>query len=187
MDLILRSFIPCYQLQTIPYDRPWHDMTREVRRQAVRRVHEVIFSQVMAITHSMLELGCSAEQSREFLYRMCVIHQLSEAMRQSLLKHVASAAKANARRPSSRRLSANSNSSRRSSVESTEELQPYSPEQISSPSLQSDSPTERETQAVAPLSAVVANAVPPIPPIVEQQTSPVPKERVYEHGDSVSV
>ena len=96
-------------------------MSREVRREAVRRVHEVIFSQVMAITHSMLELGCSAEQSREFLYRMCVIHQLSEAMRQSLLKHVSAAAKANARRPSTRRFSANSIGSRRSSVESTEE------------------------------------------------------------------
>jgi hypothetical protein len=75
-------------------------MSKDERKQAVRRVHEVIFSQVMAITHSMLELGCSARQSREFLYRMCVIHQLSEAMRQSLLRHVTAAAKANSRRPS---------------------------------------------------------------------------------------
>jgi len=88
------------QLQAIPYDRAWHDMTKDERRQAVRRVHEVIFSQVMAITHSMLELGCSARQSREFLYRMCVIHQLSEAMRQSLLKHVNAAASTSTRRPS---------------------------------------------------------------------------------------
>jgi hypothetical protein len=86
------------QLQTIPYDRAWHDMSRDVRRQAVRHVHEVIFSQVMAVTHSMMEMGCSAEQSREFLYRMCVIHQLSEAMRHSLLKHVTAAGLANARR-----------------------------------------------------------------------------------------
>jgi hypothetical protein len=86
------------QLQTIPYDRAWHDMSRDVRKQAVRHVHEVIFSQVMAVTHSMMEMGCSAEQSREFLYRMCVIHQLSEAMRHSLLKHVTAASLANARR-----------------------------------------------------------------------------------------
>jgi hypothetical protein len=52
----------------------------------------------MAVTHSMMEMGCSAEQSREFLYRMCVIHQLSEAMRHSLLKHVTSAAETNNRR-----------------------------------------------------------------------------------------
>ena len=75
-------------------------MHKEERKQAVRRVHEVIFAQVMAITHSMLELGCSAEQSREFLYRMCVIHQLSESMRQHLLKHVTAAAKVNVRRAS---------------------------------------------------------------------------------------
>ena len=37
---------------------------------------------------------------REFLYRMCVIHQLSEDMRHSLLKHVAAASLANARRHS---------------------------------------------------------------------------------------
>jgi hypothetical protein len=59
---------------------------------------QVIFSQVMAVTHSMMEMGCSAEQSREFLYRMCVIHQLSEAMRHSLLKHVTAAAETNNRR-----------------------------------------------------------------------------------------
>ncbi|KAJ1432478.1 hypothetical protein B484DRAFT_29126 [Ochromonadaceae sp. CCMP2298] len=76
------------QLQSIPCPCPWYDMDWDERKQAVRRVHEVLFSQVMAITHSMLELGCSQEQTREFLYRMCVIHQLSESMRQHLLKHV---------------------------------------------------------------------------------------------------
>jgi uncharacterized protein YqgV (UPF0045/DUF77 family) len=90
----------CAQLQTIPYERAWHDMGKDARRQAVRRVHDVIFSQVMAITHSMMEMGCTVEQSREFLYRMCVIHQLSEAMRQHLLKHVSAAAKVNKRRAS---------------------------------------------------------------------------------------
>lgn len=100
-------------------------MSRDVRKQAVRHVHEVIFSQVMAVTHSMMEMGCSAEQSREFLYRMCVIHQLSEAMRHSLLKHVTAASLANARRLSrvsaagSRRSSAGSAAgpSKRSSSE----------------------------------------------------------------------
>ncbi len=36
----------------------------------------------------MIELGCRKEQCREFLYRMCVIHQLTEANRQQLLAHV---------------------------------------------------------------------------------------------------
>ena len=77
-------------------------MPRDVRKEAVRRVHEVIFSQVMAVTHSMMEMGCSAEQSREFLYRMCVIHQLNESMRHSLLKHVSATSSANSRRMSRR-------------------------------------------------------------------------------------
>jgi hypothetical protein len=63
-------------------------MEKELRQEAVRRVHDVVFSQVMAIIHSMLELGCSPQQTREFLYRMCVVHQLSEAQRQHLLSLV---------------------------------------------------------------------------------------------------
>ena len=63
-------------------------MDREGRTMSIRRVHEVIFSQVMAIIHSMLELGCPKSQCREFLYRMCVIHQLNESHRQQLLAHV---------------------------------------------------------------------------------------------------
>ena len=65
-------------------------MDRDARTDAVRRVHEVVFSQVMAITHSMMELGCPKQQTREFLYRMCVIHQLSENQRHLLLTHLIS-------------------------------------------------------------------------------------------------
>jgi hypothetical protein len=75
-------------MQTIPCDKPWYELDREGRMESVHRVHNVIFSQVMAIIHSMIELGCSKEQCREFLYRMCVIHQLSESQRQQLLAHV---------------------------------------------------------------------------------------------------
>lgn len=75
------------QLQTIPYEKDWHEMDKQTRLLAVRRVHDVIFSQVMAIIHSMMELGCSQKQTREFLYRMCVIHQLSEVQRLQLLDH----------------------------------------------------------------------------------------------------
>ena len=65
-------------------------MDKDQRHEAVRRVHDVVFSQVMAITHSMVELGCSKTQTREFLYRMCVIHQLSESQRHLLLGHLIS-------------------------------------------------------------------------------------------------
>lgn len=78
------------QLQSIPYEKKWHDLDDESRLEAVRRIHSVIFSQVMAIIHSMMELGCSKEQTREFLYRMCVIHQLSERQRHNLLSHLLS-------------------------------------------------------------------------------------------------
>jgi hypothetical protein len=78
------------QMQTIPYEKAWYDMDGEGRAEAVRRVHSVVFSQVMAITHSMIELGCSKSQTREFLYRMCVVHQLSERQRQQLLSHLLS-------------------------------------------------------------------------------------------------
>ena len=78
------------QLQTIPYEKVWHDMERSDMTVSVRRVHNVIFSQVMAITHSMIELGCTKSKTREFLYRMCVIHQLGERQRQELLSHLCS-------------------------------------------------------------------------------------------------
>lgn len=71
------------------YTVPWYDMAPNTERiEAVQRVHDVIFSQVMAIAHSMIELGCSKSNAREFVYRMCVIHQLSERQRQQLLSHL---------------------------------------------------------------------------------------------------
>ncbi len=80
------------QLYTMPYDSPWYDLSASDRREAVRRVHNVVMSQVMAVEHSMLELGCTHELVREFVYRMCVIHQLSESQKQMLLAHLQSVA-----------------------------------------------------------------------------------------------
>jgi len=78
------------QLYSMPYESPWYDLSTPDRREAVRRVHNVVMSQVMAVEHSMLELGCTQELVREFVYRMCVIHQLSECQRQTLLLHLQS-------------------------------------------------------------------------------------------------
>jgi hypothetical protein len=76
------------QLVMIQLEERWHDMEPEARLEAVRRVHDVIFSQVMAIAHSMSELGCSKASAREFVYRMCVVHQLSERQQHDLLEHL---------------------------------------------------------------------------------------------------
>ena len=77
------------QLQTIPNsDIPWHDVDVVERELAVQRVHAVIFSQVMAIIHSMLELGCTKARTKELVYRMSVIHQLTETQRHSLIRHI---------------------------------------------------------------------------------------------------
>lgn len=78
------------QLYSMPYELPWYDLSSQERREAVRRVHNVVMSQVMAVEHSMLELGCTHELVREFVYRMCVIHQLTESQRQLLLLHLQS-------------------------------------------------------------------------------------------------
>ena len=73
----------------IQYGVTWHDMnSTNERNEAVQRVHDIIFSQVMAIAHSMIELGCAKSSARDFVYRMCVIHQLSERQRQQLLTHL---------------------------------------------------------------------------------------------------
>jgi hypothetical protein len=73
----------------IQYGMAWHDLPVATERlEAVFRVHDVIFSQVMAIAHSMIELGCQKSSAREFVFRMCVIHQLSEKQRQQLLGHL---------------------------------------------------------------------------------------------------
>ncbi len=42
----------------------------------------------MAIAHSMMELGCTKNMALEFVFRMCVIHQLTEVQRHYLISHL---------------------------------------------------------------------------------------------------
>jgi hypothetical protein len=56
------------QLCTIPYTRRWFDMSASERSEAVARVHNVVMSQVMAVEHSMLELGCEHRLVRIMFY-----------------------------------------------------------------------------------------------------------------------
>lgn len=44
--------------------------------------------QVMAIAHSMLELGCTKAVALEFVFRMCVVHQLTEYHKHQLVIHL---------------------------------------------------------------------------------------------------
>ena len=76
------------QMKLMTYDCSWHDMDRDSRIVAIRQVHQVVFGQVMAITHSMMDLGVTKHQTREFLYRMCVTHQLEEDQRIQLLTYL---------------------------------------------------------------------------------------------------
>ena len=75
-------------LRTIPHSVRWYDMRERERNEAVKRVHDVLTSQVMAVEHSMLELGCDQKLVREFVYRMCSMHQLGEGQRHMLLHHL---------------------------------------------------------------------------------------------------
>ena len=151
-------------------------MNKEERKQAVRRVHEVIFSQVMAITHSMLELGCSARQSREFLYRMCVIHQLSEGMRQSLLKHVNAAASTSTRRPSRVALDMRGNALHDDHTHDTE-----------SPFSAVESDTDASSTAISPTSHSSTPSVPAPPAYSEVEKSAQRSAEQYDSEDVVSV
>jgi hypothetical protein len=76
------------QLHTINVDSPWHDMTDVQRCELASQVHDVIFSQVVAISHSMKELRCDAKAIKSFIYRMCAVHQLSEYHRLMMLGHL---------------------------------------------------------------------------------------------------
>ena len=77
------------QLQSAsPYDKAWHDLDRQSCSDVVKRVHNVIFSQLMGVTHSMLELGCAKYMIREFIYRVCTIYQLGEGKRQEVISFV---------------------------------------------------------------------------------------------------
>ena len=72
----------------MPFGQRWYEMSDRQRVEAVNRVHSVLMSQVMAVEHSMIELGCDQKLVREFVYRMCVVHQLGERQRHVLLTHL---------------------------------------------------------------------------------------------------
>ena len=58
-------------------DTLWHDMSPAEQREAVLRVHNIVFSQVGAYAHSMVEFSCSKVLARKFVRRLAATYQLS--------------------------------------------------------------------------------------------------------------
>ncbi len=66
----------------------WHDLNFQDRADAASQIHAVIFSQLGALAHSMVEFGCSVEQACAFVRRLSVRHQLPLSQRAMLLSHL---------------------------------------------------------------------------------------------------
>jgi hypothetical protein len=68
----------------------WHDLRPVDRMDAASQVHAVIFAQLGALAHSMIEFGCSKEKACSFVRRLSVRHQLPLVQRTMLLTHLLS-------------------------------------------------------------------------------------------------
>ena len=68
----------------------WYDLTHKERIQAESQVQAVVFAQLGALAHSMMELGCGLERSCAFVRRMSIRHQLPSSQRTMLLQHLIS-------------------------------------------------------------------------------------------------
>lgn len=70
----------------------WHDMKPLEQRDAVLRIHNIVFSQVGAYAHSMLEFGCKPALARKFVLRLAATYELAEDQKDMLLDLVENAA-----------------------------------------------------------------------------------------------
>jgi hypothetical protein len=66
----------------------WHDLTYTERIEAASQVHAVVFAQLGALAHSMIEFGCGLERSCAFVRRMAIRNQLPSSQRTMLLQHL---------------------------------------------------------------------------------------------------
>lgn len=66
----------------------WHDLSHSERSEASSQVHAVVFAQLGALAHSMIEFGCGLERSCAFVRRMSVRNQLPISQRTMLLMHL---------------------------------------------------------------------------------------------------
>mmetsp|Transcript_28341 Transcript_28341/g.77808 ORF Transcript_28341/g.77808 Transcript_28341/m.77808 type:complete len:1156 (-) Transcript_28341:450-3917(-) len=77
----------------------WHDLSLEERVGAASQVHAVVFAQLGALAHSMLEFGCGLQRSCAFVRRMSVQHQLPSSQRTMLLQHLIASSQDKAKQP----------------------------------------------------------------------------------------
>ncbi|GKZ01367.1 hypothetical protein MPSEU_001087700 [Mayamaea pseudoterrestris] len=68
----------------------WYDLTQMERVDAAAQVHAVVFAQLGALAHSMIEMGCGLERSAAFVRRMSIRNQLPISQRTMLLQHLMS-------------------------------------------------------------------------------------------------
>ena len=66
----------------------WYDLSFKERNEAASQVHAVVFAQLGALAHSMIELGCGLERSCAFVRRMSIRNQLPSSQRTMLLLHL---------------------------------------------------------------------------------------------------
>ena len=66
----------------------WHDLNATERVEAASQVHAVVFAQLGALAHSMIEFGCGLERSCAFVRRMAIRNQLPSSHRIMLLQHL---------------------------------------------------------------------------------------------------
>ena len=68
--------------------RKWYELNAQERAEAASQVHAVIFAQLGALSHSMLEFGCDQSVAVAFVRRCSVQHQLPLSQRTMLLQHL---------------------------------------------------------------------------------------------------
>jgi len=66
----------------------WHDFAPEQRLEAAAQLHSVVFAQLGALSHSMIEFGCGFSRAVAFVRRSAVRHQLPISQRTALLQHI---------------------------------------------------------------------------------------------------
>merc|ERR1712151_1285478 len=66
----------------------WHDLTSKQRMEAASQLHALVFSQLGALAHSMMEFGCSVDMTCVFVRQMSIRHQLPISQRMVLLQHI---------------------------------------------------------------------------------------------------
>ena len=68
--------------------KKWFELSPDERFEAASQVHAVIFAQLMALSHSRIEFGCSIKDACAFVRRLSIQHQLPLSQRSRLIQHL---------------------------------------------------------------------------------------------------